>query len=138
MNSTLQLTIVTPEKQLLSEAVELVTLPTTEGEIGVLPGHAPLYASMQAGELKYKKNGIDHFLAIHGGFVEVEPDTVRVLAHDAALAEDLDEAAIEVAKQKAQDAMNEKVSDEEFAMAEAAMRRALLELKVAQRKRGGY
>lgn len=132
----LQLTIVTPEKMLLSEEVELVNVPTSEGEIGILPGHAPLYASIKPGELKYRKNGEDHFLAIHGGFIEVEPDTVRVLAHDAALAEELDEAVIEAAKQKAQDAMNEKVSDEEFAMAEAAMRRALLELKVAQRKKG--
>ena len=130
------LTIVTPEKQLLFEQVELVTLPTVEGEIGILPGHQPLYAQMASGELKYKKDGQDHFLVIHGGFVEVEPDGVRVLAHDAVSAEELDMQVIEEARERAQQAMEQKVSDEDFAIAEAAMRRAMLELKVAQRRQG--
>lgn len=134
----INLTIVTPEKQLLAEQVELVTLPTVEGEIGILPGHQPLYAQMASGELKYRKDGKDTFLVIHGGFVEVEPDQVRVLAHEAVNAEDLDERVIEEARQRAQDVMEQKVSDEDFAIAEAAMRRALLELKVAQRRKGGY
>lgn len=129
------LTIVTPEKQLLSEKVSLVTLPTVQGEIGILPGHQPLYAQMASGELKYTLEGQDHYLVIHGGFVEVEPDSVRVLAHDAVNAEDLDEKIIEEARVRAQQAMEDKVSDEDFAMAEAAMRRALLELRVSRRKR---
>lgn len=133
--ASILLTIVTPEKQLLAEEVTAVNIPTTEGEIGVLPGHVPLYVQMKSGELMYKKDGVETYYAIHGGFVEVEPDQVRILAHDAVRAEDLDEAVIEEARRKAQEAMDAKISEEEFVAAEAAMRRALLELRVASRRK---
>jgi F-type H+-transporting ATPase subunit epsilon len=133
--ASILLTIVTPEKQLLSEEVSAVNIPTTVGEIGVLPGHVPLYAQIKSGELMYKKDGVTNYYVIHGGFVEVEPDQVRILTHDAVRAEDLDEAVIEEARRKAQQVMEAKVSEEEFVAAEAAMRRALLELRVASRRK---
>lgn len=132
----LTLDIVTPERRVLTEDnVSIVTVDTVEGQIGILPSHIPLYSKLQPSELKYTKDGHEHFLAIHGGFIEVANDTVTILADDAVRAEELNEAAVEEAHRKAQEAMEQKVSNEDYAIAEGAMRRALLELKVVKRKR---
>jgi F-type H+-transporting ATPase subunit epsilon len=132
----LTLDIVTPEKKILSEdQVSIITVMTTEGEIGVLPHHVPLYAKLQPGELKYKKDGHDHYVAIHGGFIEVTPTKVTILADDAVRAEDISEELAEQARLRAEELMAQKVTDADFVHAEAAMRRALLELKVVQKRR---
>jgi F-type H+-transporting ATPase subunit epsilon len=133
----LTLDIVTPEKKVLTEdGIGLVSVDTTEGQIGILPHHAPLYAKLRPGELKYKKDGHDHYVAIHGGFIEVTPTKVTILADDARRAEEINEELAEKARAHAEDLMAQKVTDEDFVKAEAAMRRALLELKVAQKRRG--
>lgn len=130
------LDIVTPEKKILHEEnVAIVTLRTVEGEIGVLPGHLPLYSQLEEGELRYKKDNQEFFVAIHGGFLEVANSKVTVLADAAARAEELDEAMIEEARRKAEEAMSQRVSDEDYALAEGAMRRALLDLRVAKKKK---
>ncbi len=137
--SSLTLDIVTPEKRILHEEnVAIVTLRTVEGEIGVLPGHIPLYSQLAAGELRYKKNNDEFFVAIHGGFLEVANSKVTVLADAAARAEELDEAQIEAARRKAEEAMSQKITDEDYAIAEGAMRRALIDLGVARKKRRNY
>ncbi len=132
----LTLDIVTPEKRVLTEDnVSIITVETVEGQIGILPSHIPLYSKLQPSELKYTKDGQDHFLAIHGGFIEVANNKVTILADDAVQAEEINEAAVEEAHRKAQEAMQQRVTDEDYALAEGAMRRAMLELKVAKKKR---
>jgi len=130
------LDIVTPEKRiLLQDDVSIVTVKTVEGEVGILAGHAPLYSQLAAGELKYRVGNEEYFVVIHGGFLEVANSKVTVLADAAARAEDLDEAAVEEARRKAEEAMTQKVSNEDYALAEGAMRRALIDLKVSKKKR---
>lgn len=130
------LDIVTPEKRILHQGdVSIVTVKTVEGEVGILPGHLPLYSQLAPGELKYRVGTEEHFVAIHGGFLEVANSKVTVLADAAARAEDLDEAAVKEARRKAEEAMSQRVSDEDYALAEGAMRRALLDLRVAKRRR---
>lgn len=132
----LKLQIITPEKILLEESdVSIVTARTVVGEVGILPSHIPLYSKLVSGELSFKKNNEEHYIAIHGGFLEVIADTVTILADDAVRAEDIDEETVEEARIRAQEAMEQKVTDEDFAHAEAAMERALLELRVAKKRR---
>jgi F-type H+-transporting ATPase subunit epsilon len=131
----LVLDVVTPEKRILSEdSVSYVGIDTLDGQIGILPKHIPLYAPLKQGELIYRKDNKEFYVAIHGGFIEVANDRVTILADDAAVADDINELLVEEARQRAQDAMNNKISDEEFALAEAAMRKALLELKVVKKR----
>jgi F-type H+-transporting ATPase subunit epsilon len=130
------LDIVTPEKRILHEEdVAIVTLRTVEGEIGILPGHLPLYSQLAPGELRYKKGTDEHFVAIHGGFLEVANSKVTVLADAAGRAEELDESLIEEARRKAEEAMSAKITEEDYALAEGALQRALLDLRVARKKR---
>jgi F-type H+-transporting ATPase subunit epsilon len=130
------LDIVTPEKRiLLEEGISIVTVPTSEGEIGVMTNHIPIYSQLVSGELKYKKDESDYFVAIHGGFIEFANNTLTVLADQAARAEEIDEAAAELARKRAEDAMAQKVTDVEFAEAESNMRRALIDLRVARKRR---
>ncbi len=132
----LTLDIVTPEKRILTEDnVSIVTVDTVEGQMGILPSHIPLYSKLKPSELIYTKDGHEHFLAIHGGFIEVANNTVTILADDAIRAEEINEAAVEEAHRRAQEAMEQKVTDEDYAFAEGAMRKALLELKVARKRR---
>ncbi|MDQ3239378.1 MAG: ATP synthase F1 subunit epsilon [bacterium] len=131
----LNLDIVTPEKLVISESeISFVGVDTIDGRIGILPKHIALYAPLEQGELVYKKNGQEFFVAIHGGFIEIAQDKVTILADDASHADEINEALVEEARQKAQEVMNNKVSGEEFALAEAQMRRALLELKIVRKR----
>jgi F-type H+-transporting ATPase subunit epsilon len=131
----LTLDIVTPEKRVLTETdISIVTVDTVEGQIGILPKHISLYSQLRPSELTYTKDGHEHFLAIHGGFIEVANDTVTILADDAIRAEEIDEATVLAAQRRAEEAMSQKVTDEDYAFAEGAMRKALLELKVVKRK----
>jgi len=94
-----------------------------------------LYSQLTEGELRYKQHGEDHYVAIHGGFLSVAHNVVTVLADAAARCEDLDISVIEEARRQAEEAMRQKLSAEDFALAEANLRRALLNLRVAQRKK---
>lgn len=129
----LQLTVVTPEKQLLSEEVDEVIVPTTNGEVTILPEHTALLAELAPGELTIKKNGKSEHMVVVGGFLEVGKNTVSVLADYAVQGKEISEAAAQQAVERAQKAMREKKSDIDFATAEAEFRRAILELKVAKR-----
>lgn len=132
----MKLDVVTPEKRILTESdISVVTVDTVEGQIGILPNHIPLYSKLKQGEMIYKKNDVDHYLAIHGGFIEIADNKITVLADDAVRAEEIDEAAVEEARQRAQEAMEKRVTDEDYAFAEGAVRKALLELKVAKKRR---
>ena len=91
----IKLEIVTPEKMALSEDVDMVTIPTAAGEVGILPNHAPVISSLQSGILSYTKGGVTNKLVVSGGFVEVGVNTVSVLAE---VAESSDEVNLENAK----------------------------------------
>ena len=90
--TAIELEVVTPERQLVREAVTEVQIPGKEGYMGILPGHAPLLSLLGSGVLSYVVNGATRVLSIHGGFVEVLPDSVRVLADVAEKAEEIDAA----------------------------------------------
>jgi len=130
------LDIVTPEKRiLLEEGVSIVTVTTKEGEIGIMSNHIPIYSQLVSGEMKYKKDDQEFFVAIHGGFIEFANNTLTVLADQAVRAEEIDQAAAEEARKRAEEAMALKVTDIEYAEAETNMRRAMIDLRVSRKRK---
>jgi F-type H+-transporting ATPase subunit epsilon len=128
----IRLDIVTAEQAVYSEEVEMVIAPGVEGQLGILPHHIPLMTTLQAGELRIKKGGEEISLAISGGFLEVRPDRVVILADAAERAEEIDVARAEAAKRRAQERLAERhVYEIDGARAEVALRRSLARLKVA-------
>ncbi len=133
----IKLDIVTAERMVLSEEVDYVSAPGIDGVLGILPRHAPLVTALNVGELRYKKDGEEFNFAIGGGFMEVRPDKVTVLADSAEHAEEIDEMRAEQARDRARQLLQEKPrADVEFARIEQSLRRAELRLRVAKRKRG--
>jgi F-type H+-transporting ATPase subunit epsilon len=132
---TIKLDIVTVERVVFSDDVDIVVVPGQEGEMGVLPHHAPLMTTLKPGELIARKSGEEYSMVISGGFLEVRPDRVIVLADSAERAEEIDIARAEEAKKKAQEQLAHPASRSEAASAEAALRRALARIEVADRKK---
>ena len=131
----LLLEIVTPERQAYSDTVDAVYCPGTEGEFGVLPHHAPLLSMLGVGELRIQKGGDVEFFAIAGGFVQVRPDKVVVMAELADLASEIDMEAAEEARMEAERAIAAGFDEPaDLAKARAAMERALLRIRVAERR----
>ncbi len=133
--SSIKLDIVTAERMVFSEDVEVVVAPGVEGQLGILPHHAPLMTVLQPGELRARKGGEELILAITGGFLEVRPDRVIVLADAAERAEEIDIARAEEAKRRAQEQLREHTPGVDLFRAEAGLRRALARLEVVQRRR---
>ncbi len=133
--TTLTLEIVTPERALVTEQVDEVQLPGSEGYFGVLPGHTPLLATLQVGEMWYRMGGTKHYLALAFGFVEVLPDRVTVLAQIAERAEEIDVDRAERAKRRAEERVSGPKSDIDFERARIAMMKSLIRLQVASRAR---
>lgn len=136
----MQLTIVTQEKELLNVEVDSITAMTTTGEVTILPGHIPLMSKLADTEFVYRLKGIAKSLAITGGFLNVEPGNKIVVLADAAVrSEDINEAKAEEARKKAYEAMqNEKLSNTDMKIMEGQLRKAILELKVANRRKSGH
>ncbi len=133
----IKLEIVTAERMVLSEDVDYVSAPGVDGVLGILPRHAPLVTALNVGELHYKKDNDEFSYAIGGGFMEVRPDKVTVLADSAEHADEIDEMRAEQARERAKQLLLDKPrADVEFARIEQSMRRAELRLRVARRKRG--
>ncbi|MBM5789727.1 ATP synthase F1 subunit epsilon [Candidatus Parcubacteria bacterium] len=129
---SLKLKIVTPERIVFEDTVDSVTAMTQMGEITVLPGHIPLVANLQAGELRVRANGAEQFLVASTGFLEVRSgNEVVVLADTAERAEELALEQIEQAKRRARELMNQKRAVDEVAFADAA---ALLERELARER----
>jgi F-type H+-transporting ATPase subunit epsilon len=103
----LTLEIVTPEARVYSDTIDTVVIPTVEGEIGILPGHIPLLTQVEHGELRVTKDGQTHWLAVSGGFAEVEGDRVHVLAEHAITEEKIEEDAVEAALKRAEEQLLE-------------------------------
>ena len=134
MAATLKLEIVTPEGVTYSEDVEMVTLPGSEGEMGVYPNHVPLMTQVTAGEVAARRNGRDEFLAVGEGFVEITGERVAILTDMALKAENIDEAKAEEARRRAEARLAEKLDDEEAALVSAALAHSLAQLKVKRRR----
>ena len=131
----IRLDIVTAERVVYSDEVELVVAPGIEGQLGILPHHAPLMTTLQMGELRVRKGGEEFSLAIGGGFLEVRPDRVIVLADAAERAEEIDIARAEEAKRRAEEQLSRHPPEADMARTEAALRRALTRLKVVEKRR---
>jgi F-type H+-transporting ATPase subunit epsilon len=133
----LSLKIVSPEKLVFEETdFDSITFPAQDGEITVLPGHIPLISKIVPGEITARKKDKTISLVTTDGFLNVSKDgTINVLSDYAIRSEDVEIAKVQEAKRKAEAAMKEKKSERDFAIAEAELRRTLLELKVAQRRK---
>jgi F-type H+-transporting ATPase subunit epsilon len=130
------LEIVTPERMAYSDTVDSVQLPGVQGELGVLPGHAPLVSMLGVGELRIRKGGAEESFAIVGGFLQVRPDKVVVMAETADLASEIDLASAEQARREAERAIAEGSSEPaDLARARISMERALVRIRVAERRR---
>jgi F-type H+-transporting ATPase subunit epsilon len=136
MADTLKLEIVTPRGTVYSEAVEMVTLPGVEGQMGVLPHHVRLMTHLVPGEMTVRKDGHDEFLAVGEGLVEITGDRVAIVTDMAVAAPNIDEAIAEEARQRAAARLREKISSEEVASVNAALARSLAQLRVKRRHRG--
>ena len=133
----LTLEIVTPERAVVSEAVDEVQVPGSEGSFGVLPGHTPLLAALQVGELWYRRGQETSFVAVSFGFAEVLPDRVTILAQIAESAEEIDVTRAKSAEKRARDRLDRPVSEMDFERARLAMLKSLIRLRVATRSRPG-
>ena len=131
----LTLEVVTPERLLVSEQVDEVQLPGAEGYFGVLPGHTPLLATLQVGELWYRVGQDKRYLAVAFGFAEVLPDRVTVLAQLAERPEDIDVPRAEAARKRAEERIAKPQADVDFERARIAMMKSLIRLQVAARAR---
>ncbi len=130
----IRLEIVTPEKLAYSDEVDAVTLPGSEGELGILPHHAPLISMLGAGELRFRKDGVEESFAIIGGFVQVRPDKVVVMAETADLAAEIDLERAQEARKDAERALAAGfVEPADVAQARAALQAALVRIRVAER-----
>jgi F-type H+-transporting ATPase subunit epsilon len=131
----LQLEIVTPERLAYSDEVDAVVLPGSEGELGVLPHHAPLVTMLGVGELRIRKGAAEESFAIVGGFLQVRPDKVVVMAETADLASEIDLEKAQEARREAERALESGyVEGADLASARAALQQALLRIRVAERR----
>lgn len=133
--NSLKLEIVTPEKTLFNDSVEIVVVPTQTGEIGILPNHIPLFSRIVPGEIKIRQDGKEKMIAVFGGFVEVANGKAKILADFAVYSDEINEQKVLEAKKRAEEEIKLKKSDVDFALAEKELRKSILQLKVAERKK---
>ena len=130
-----RLDVVTSERVVFSEDVDVVMAPGVEGQLGILPHHSPLMTSLKTGELVAKKGGEEISFAMSGGFLEVRPDRVIVLADVAERADEIDISRAEAARKRAEELLKHVTPEVDIALAEAALQRAMIRLKVGQKRR---
>ena len=133
--SHLTLEIVTPDRAIAHERVEEVEIPGADGYFGVLPGHTPLLASLQVGQLWYRQGGETFYLSIAFGFAEILPDKVTILAQMAERAEEIDVTRAEDEKQRAHQQLSKHAADGDLERARISMLKALVRLQVATKAR---
>ncbi|HTG93795.1 MAG TPA: F0F1 ATP synthase subunit epsilon [Pyrinomonadaceae bacterium] len=134
MAEKIQLEVVTPERRVLNEAVDMVTVPGLGGELGILPGHTPLISQLQTGVLSYTQAGKSFQLHVSGGFVEVRDDLVSVLASVAERPEEIDAARAKLSRDKWEKQLNAwSGSEEDFETAKTKLDRSLVRLQLASR-----
>ena len=132
----LNLDIVTPERLAYSGSVDSVQVPGADGELGILPHHAPLIATLGAGELRIRTGSTEETFAVFGGFVQVLPDKVVVMAESADLAADIDLERAQEARREAERTLESGTHEAaDLAAARATLQQALLRIRVAERRR---
>jgi len=134
MAEKLLLEIVTPEKKVLSEQVDIVMAPGEEGEFGVLPNHIPFLSKLKVGELRFRVGASTRYVAVMGGFAEVLPDHVTILATAAEEATEIDVIRAKAAKERAERRISEVKDRMQFVRAQAALQRAIARLRIAERR----
>jgi len=133
--TTLLLEIVTPTETVFSGAVEMVTLPTATGQIGIYPQHVPLLTRMVPGEMIVRRSGRDEFIAVGQGLVEITGDHIAIVTDMAIAVEKIDEARVQEARRQAEARLRDKISEEEVATVNASLARSLAQLRVKARHR---
>ncbi|GFN32712.1 F0F1 ATP synthase subunit epsilon [Paenibacillus xylaniclasticus] len=128
--STLLLEIVTPERKVYAQEVNMVSVKGADGELGILPNHIPLVTPLRIAPVIVKKNGETEKIAVSGGFIEIRKDKVVILAESAELASDIDIARAEAAKKRAEERLAAKQSDIDTVRAELALQRALNRINI--------
>lgn len=131
----LKVEIITAEQELYSDDVDMVIAPGAEGQLGILPHHAPLMTMLGPGELRLKKGDEEIVMVATGGFMEVMADRVVILADAAERAEDIDVDRAETARRRAEERIHQHATDIDLARAEASLKRALVRLRVAEKRR---
>lgn len=133
MSENIKLEIVTPEKYVISESVQIVMAPGILGEFGVLSGHTPFLTSLEIGKVRYRDtSGNDRIIFINGGFAEAMPDRVTILAESAEKKEDIDYERAKAAYERAQQRLAEKKENIDYARAQSALNRAMTRLRIAE------
>lgn len=130
----IRLDIVTAERQVYSDEVDVIVAPGFDGELAILPHHAPLMTTLLPGELRVRQGNEEFFMAVTGGFLEVRPDRVTILADAAERAEEIDVDRAEAAKRRAEERLAHPGAAD-IARAEAALRRSLVRIKVGEKRR---
>ncbi len=134
MAMTLHVDIVSAEKSIFSGTAEMVFAPASMGEVGILPRHAPLLTRLKPGEVRVKlPGGEEEFFYVSGGILEIQPHVVTVLADTAARARDLDEAAAQEAKLRAEEALKDQKGEIDYARAQAELAEAVAQLNALKR-----
>jgi F-type H+-transporting ATPase subunit epsilon len=133
----IKLIVISPEKKVLEADCLSATLPTTEGQITVLPHHSPLFSLLKAGEVIARTSDGEISLAVGGGFVNVTGDKITVLVEFGTKSEEIDEARAQEAKHRAEEILKSHADEQSSALAQAALARSLLELKITQRRKKG-
>jgi F-type H+-transporting ATPase subunit epsilon len=137
---SLRLRIITPERRVFTEDVDMVIAPGIQGKLGILPHHVPLLTPLTRGELRVKYGDEEESIAISGGFMEVQPDGVTILANTSEHAEESDLERTEADRRRAKGRLHSRTQEKvDFARAEAALRRAMMHINVAKlrRRKGG-
>lgn len=131
----LHLEVITPERKVYEDDVDMVIAPGSEGYLGILPHHAPLLTALGPGEFRVKKGGAEEVLAVFGGFMDVRADRVVVLTEAAEHVEEIDVQRAETARERAREALAAPASAAEEARARTALQRAIVRLRVSERRR---
>ena len=132
---TVKVTVVTPDGPVYDSEVEMVSTKAKSGELGILPGHIPLVAPLEISAVRLKKGGNTEYVAVSGGFLEVRPDQVTILAQSAELASDIDVERALKAKERAEQRMHEQRTEHtDFRRAELALQRAINRLAVSEKR----
>lgn len=129
--ATIRLEIVSPDKLAYSADISMLIVRSTAGELGILPKHAPLVAGLVPQAMRVKKEGAEELIAVSGGFMEVQPEKITVLASAAELKADIDVARAKKAYERAQERIRSKAADLDMARAEASLKRAMARLQVS-------
>jgi len=138
MAEQIRLEVVTPDRMVIGENVDIVVSPGAEGEFGVLHQHIPFLTTLREGELRYRIGGQLNYMAVSGGFAEVLPEKVTILAESAELAREIDVNRAKKARERAEERIAQAKREEiDYVRAEAALKRALIRLKVAEKAQLG-